>query len=144
MMPPNLLTHPSITVSVTFWIALAPSRINSTTIIKTTINEIMGNHLSEIVTEWPIYSATTVDSFMAAAKPTIIETKEKMATINPRRYPWMTANTISTANIKSMIIKTFRGQTLETESCVVRIVKRCNLVQQFLHDRRYGFPICLT
>jgi len=63
-----------------------------TTIKKTTTKERMGSHLEDTCT--PLFFkciATTADNLMAAANPIINASKEKTATINPRRNPFIIA-----------------------------------------------------
>jgi hypothetical protein len=102
--PLNLFIQPNKTISMAVWISLAISRTNNKIPIITMRKERKGSQATEICVLFFNHSATSVESFIAAANPMIIPKKEKMATTKPLRKPLKIANKMRNINTTSMII----------------------------------------
>lgn len=104
MIPPNLFAHPSMAIFKAPSMTLAPKRTRNATKRNTRTKASIGNHRCEILVLAPIYSATTSDSFNAAASPTTKASKENIATTKPLRKPFMTDSSSKPIAMKSMNI----------------------------------------
>ncbi len=90
-MPPSLSTQPSKANFITDSSKPSSHLTIKTTARKTKAKETIGNHFEDIWTLSFKCNATIADNLIAAANPIIKANKEKTATINPRRNPFIIA-----------------------------------------------------
>ena len=139
-MPPNLSTHPNITMLTAFFKIRAPILTKNTTKIKTKTKDTTGNHLVEMPALNSKRWATIAESFSAAARPMRNPINEKMPTINPLLYPLNTAIIITIKKAISIIICT----DLKLHAlCLLRSAFRA-VGEQFLYYSRDRFSISLS